>query len=85
MKEDTIVKSVVPPVPEDTANDTKKKSAVQKKRNPSRTTLSLALSIRDKEFLKSHAVMRKKTVVGVIKDWIDVARAEVESNNKGID
>lgn len=84
-KEDAIEKSVVSPVIEDTANDTKKKSAVQKKRNPSRTTLSLALSVRDKEFLKGYASMREKTVAGVIKDWIDAARAEVESREKGID
>lgn len=84
-KEDAIVKSVVSPVAEDTVNDTKKKSAVQKKGNPSRTTLSLSLSVRDKEFLKSYAAMREKTVAGVIKDWIDAARAEVESSDKGID
>lgn len=83
-KEDAIVKSVVSLVTDDTVNDTRKKSTVQKKGNPSRTTLSLALSVKDKEFLKSYAAMREKTVAGVIKDWIDAARAEVEFSDKEI-
>ena len=42
-----------------------------------RTTLSLSLTVEDKKFLKQYAAVHGKTVAGIIKDWIDGAKMEM--------